>query len=55
MYHNGTFAKKLGFKQTSFSEIETGKANISERLILLLCSVYNVNETWLRTGERRNV
>ena len=43
------FASKIGLK-SSISEIENGKAPITERTIISICSVFNVNENWLRTG-----
>lgn len=44
------FASKIGLK-SSISEIENNKAPITERTIISICSVFNVNENWLRTGE----
>lgn len=44
------FAKELGITQTAYSMIETGNTPLSDRYIKVICSVYNVNETWLRTG-----
>jgi hypothetical protein len=38
-------------RQAALSNIETGKNGISEANIRLICVTYNVNETWLRTGE----
>jgi hypothetical protein len=31
--------------------IETGRIEVNERLIKLVCSSFNANETWLRYGE----
>ena len=45
------FASVLGLNQSSYSLIETGKINLSERYIKTLVALYNVNEQWLRTGE----
>jgi transcriptional regulator with XRE-family HTH domain len=46
------FAKKLGVTQPSLSDIEKGKTeNIDSRNIKLICTEFNVNENWLRTGE----
>lgn len=44
------FAEKIGLKQGSLSDLETGRANITDRIILLICSQFNVNEEWLRNG-----
>ena len=44
------FAEKIGLKQGSLSDLETGRANIVDRIILLICSQFNVNEEWLRFG-----
>ena len=45
------FAQSLGIPQTTFSTIENGKSPLQERHIKLICLTFNVNETWLRTGE----
>lgn len=45
------FAEKIGLKQGSISDLETGRAKIVDRVILLICSKYHVNEHWLRTGK----
>lgn len=44
-------AQDLGLTQTAFSMIETGRNPFADRYIKVICSTYNVNETWLRTGE----
>jgi len=52
----------LGLSQVKFSSImslsnsytagvETGRITVSDRLIKLVCSSFNVNEAWLRYGE----
>nr|DAH17364.1 MAG TPA: Repressor protein CI [Caudoviricetes sp.] len=45
------FGERIGIKNPSVSMIETGKSNPSDRTILSICREFNVNETWLRTGE----
>lgn len=45
------FASKLGFAQSGVTMIERGERTITDRHIKALCSIYNVNEHWLRTGE----
>jgi transcriptional regulator with XRE-family HTH domain len=44
------FAKKLGIKGASLSLIESGKNALTDQNIKLICMVFNVNESWLRTG-----
>ena len=44
------FGERLGVTKTAISNIEKGKRNISEQLLLSICREYHVNETWLRTG-----
>lgn len=44
------FGKQLGLTQTAYSMIENGNNPLSDRHIKVICSVYNVNEDWLRTG-----
>ena len=45
------FAKEIGLKQSSFSDIENGNAPITERTIIVICSKFNINEEWLKTGK----
>ena len=44
------FAEKIGVARTTISGIELNKATITERTILSICTIYNVNEKWLREG-----
>lgn len=44
------FAKLLGIGQSTLAMMEVSKRNISARHIKTICSILNVNETWLRTG-----
>ena len=44
------FGAIIGLR-SSMSEIETGNAPITERTIIAICSKFNVNEEWLRTGK----
>jgi transcriptional regulator with XRE-family HTH domain len=45
------FAGKLNMAQTSYSQIETGKNELTNKNIDLICLKFGVNEQWLRTGE----
>jgi transcriptional regulator with XRE-family HTH domain len=45
------FASKIGMAQSGYSQIETGENTLTEQNIKLICLVYGVNETWLRTGK----
>jgi len=47
----GEFAKRISTTQGHVSDIENGRKDLSERTIKLICSEFNVNENWLRTGE----
>lgn len=49
------FAENLGMQHSTLSEMERGISNITERTIITICSVYNVNEEWLRSGKRKYV
>jgi transcriptional regulator with XRE-family HTH domain len=50
-FNKTEFGKKILIKQSSLSNIESGKFNPSEQTIALICDRFNVNEEWLRTGE----
>ena len=45
------FAERLGLKQNTIAVYEMGKSGISDNVIFSICREFNVNETWLRTGE----
>ena len=42
---------KIGISRYSVSNYESGKRNITERVIKDICREFDVNEEWLRTGE----
>lgn len=44
------FGERLGLKPSTISDIEHLRCNISDRLIISICSRFNVNEEWLRNG-----
>lgn len=46
------FAEPLGVGKTAISKIENGLSNVTQQMELSICREYNINETWLRTGER---
>lgn len=45
------FGEKIGISGAAVSQIESGKTNPTNQTIKAICSVYRVNENWLRTGE----
>lgn len=45
------FSKALNISRSNMGNIETGQISLTERIILDICEKFNVNETWLRTGE----
>lgn len=45
------FASDIGLGKSSIGNIENGIINLTDRNISVICSKYNVNERWLRTGE----
>lgn len=44
------FAKEIGLSQTSLGMIEVGDRKVQDRHIKTICSLFNVNENWFRTG-----
>lgn len=44
------FGKKIGLGQAGVSFIEQAGNTVTEQNIKSICSAYNVNEDWLRTG-----
>lgn len=45
------FADRMGMQRATLSKYEAGKNRPSTTAITLICRTYNVDETWLRTGE----
>ncbi len=46
-----SFADTLGMKQNTIASYEIGRIEPSDPTIKHICKEFNVNETWLRTGE----
>lgn len=44
-------AKILLIRQSSLSDIENGRVNVTERVMSALCKEFGVNINWLKTGE----
>lgn len=44
------FADKLGVSRNNIASYETGKSNLGDTAISLICTKFNVNEEWLRDG-----
>ena len=45
------FSNLLGIGQSTLAMMEVSKRKISDRHVKTICSICNINETWLRTGE----
>lgn len=45
------FGAPFGASRDMINNVENERAAISELMISAMCHEYNVNETWLRTGE----
>lgn len=45
------FAVRIGTTQNVLANYETGRRNPSSSVINNICKTFNVNESWLRTGE----
>ena len=46
-----TFGKAINISRSNEANIETGRINVTERVITDICKSFNVSELWLRTGE----
>ena len=44
------FGKRLGVTKVAISNIEKGNRNVTEQMRKAICREYNVNETWLISG-----
>ena len=45
------FANRIGIKQNTIATYEIGRSEPIDAVVSLICREFNVNETWLRTGE----
>lgn len=45
------FSNRLGTARNNIAGYETGKRSPSNAVISLMCKEFNINESWLRTGE----
>ena len=45
------FGKRLGVAKNTISQIESGKNAVTNQMRVSICKEFNVNETWLRTGD----
>lgn len=50
-FNQTDFAKYLGITQTAYSMIENGNRPLADKYIKVICSTFNVNETWFESGE----
>lgn len=44
------FGERIGMKKSSLSQLENGVNSLTEQTLKSICREFNVNETWLRTG-----
>lgn len=45
------FADRIGIQRGTYAKYEVGRNEPIDAVIRLMCQTFNVNETWLRTGE----
>lgn len=45
------FGKKLNLTKFAISNYENGRTGVPDRVISDICREFDINETWLRTGE----
>lgn len=45
------FGKRVGVTRSAISNIENGKRNLTDQMILSICREFNVNENWIKTGQ----
>ena len=49
------FGDKLGISQDVVNNLERGRIEIKDDRIKLICSMFNISENWLRTGEGNKI
>jgi len=45
------FGEKLGVGKAAISKLENNERGLTDTMAKLICTTFNVNEKWLRTGE----
>ena len=45
------FGNIVGISRSAVSNMESGRYNVTDTLCILICKEFNVNETWLFSGE----
>lgn len=45
------FGEKLGVSRDVINNLENGRVDLKENMIITICSVFNVNREWLVSGE----
>jgi transcriptional regulator with XRE-family HTH domain len=45
------FSKEIYFSHSLYGQVEYGNREPTDRIIQLICSRFNVNKDWIRTGE----
>lgn len=45
------FGERLGVTKTAISYVVNGKRSLTEQMLKSICREFDVNESWLRTGE----
>lgn len=45
------FGKRLGVTKTAISKMELGTYNVTDTMLKLICSEFNISEEWLRSGD----
>lgn len=45
------FGKAINISRSNEANIETGRINVTDRVITDICKSFNVSELWLRNGE----
>ena len=45
------FGERLGVGKTAISKLENNERNLTDQMSISICREFNVDETWLRTGE----
>ena len=45
------FGASIGVSGDVINNLERGRVEVKDHMVLLICNEFNVNEDWLRTGE----
>lgn len=45
------FGRKIGVTRSAISYLESGRSNLTERMLFTICATFDVRKEWIQTGQ----